>query len=460
MPVLPINMPAIRRFLLPRCHAAATSAMQARVARLVALLAALCAEGRAALLAIALATLLIAPGAHAQRASAGSGFFITEDGYFITCFHVVVNSGKITLRNLKGETFEARAIAIDRSNDLALLKAEVAGGVRFKPLPLAASGDVRRGAAIVTMGFPNINQQGIEPKVTDGIINSFSGANNDARVFQISAPVQTGNSGGPLITMDGNVVGVVASKLDAQAMARQTGDIPQNVNYAIKSQYVLDMLDKVAAQIPALRTGLARVRSGEKTRVADVVPALEDAIALVLATPSNVSQQRASESGSQSQSQADGAARPAPGAAAGPAARANPAPASPSASPSAVPPPAPSPAPSPSSSPLPSLSREGAPDERAQRPGRMVAEYRQLQQQLNALNFDELTLINQANMLRMMLRLDQGLGGGIGGQRQSDLTAIQRRLDDIGTKKAETVNRMNELSVQYRQLQTGPGGNP
>lgn len=89
----------------------------------------------------------------------------------------------------------------------------------------------------------------------------------------------------------------------------------------------------------------------------------------------------------------------------------------------------------------------------------MVAEYRQLQQQLNTLNFDELTLINQANMLRMMLRFDQGLGGGIAGQRQSDLTAIQRRLDDIGTKKAETVKRMNQLSVEYRQLQTGPGGN-
>ncbi len=400
---------------------------------------------------IAALAVLMAGGVHAQRASTGSGFFITEDGYFITCFHVVVNSGKITLRNLKGETFEARAIAVDRSNDLALLKAEVSSGVRFKPLPLAASGDVRRGAAIVTMGFPNINQQGIEPKVTDGIINSFSGANNDARVFQISAAVQTGNSGGPLITMDGNVIGVVASKLDAQAMARQTGDIPQNVNYAIKSQYVLDMLDKVAAQIPAVRDGLARVQSGEKARVSDVVPALEDAIALVLATPAHLTQ-RAPESGSQSQSQADGAAKPAPGAVPGPATRANPAPSNPSAVPSPVPSPAPS-----SASPVP--PPDSTPDERAWRAGRMVAEYRQLQQLLNALNFDELTLINQANMLRMMLRFDQGPGGGIAGQRQSDLTAIQRRLDDIGTKKAETVKRMNDLSVEYRQLQTGPGGN-
>ena len=400
---------------------------------------------------IAALAVLMAGGVHAQRASTGSGFFITEDGYFITCFHVVVNSGKITLRNLKGEVFEARAIAVDRSNDLALLKAEVSGGVRFKPLPLSASGDVRRGAAIVTMGFPNINQQGIEPKVTDGIINSFSGANNDARVFQISAAVQTGNSGGPLITMDGNVIGVVASKLDAQAMARQTGDIPQNVNYAIKSQYVLDMLDKVAAQIPAVRDGLARVQSGEKARVSDVVPALEDAIALVLATPAHLTQ-RAPENGSQSQSQADGAAKPAPGAVPGPATRANPAPSNPSAVPSPVPSPAPS-----SASPVP--PPDSTPDERAQRAGRMVAEYRQLQQLLNALNFDELTLINQANMLRMMLRFDQGPGGGIAGQRQSDLTAIQRRLDDIGTKKAETVKRMNDLSVEYRQLQTGPGGN-
>lgn len=350
--------------------------------------------------------LLAAPAAWAQRSSTGTGFFITEDGYFITCFHVVVNSGKITLRNLKGETFEARAIAVDRTNDLALLKAEVRDGVRFKPLPLGASGDVRRGAAIVTMGFPNITQQGIEPKVTDGIVNSFSGANNDPRVFQISAPIQTGNSGGPLITMDGNVIGVVASKLDAQAIARQTGDIPQNVNYAIKSQYVHDMLDKVAAQIPALRDSLARPLAGEKTRVADVVPALEEAIALVLATP----------------------ATPSPASAAPQSA-------------SQVAPPAPPPP-------------DASPDARQQRMGRMVAEYGQLQQQLNRLNFDELTLLNQANMLRMMLRFDQGGSG----QRQADLTAIQRRLDDIGTHKAETVKRMNELAIEYRQLQPQQGG--
>jgi len=372
--------------------------------------------------------------AQSQRTSTGTGFFISEDGYFITCFHVVVNSGSITLRNLAGETFEARAIAVDRSNDLALLKVDLRDGRRFKPLPLVSSGDVRRGAAVVTMGFPNIGQQGIEPKVTDGIINSFSGANNDNRVFQISAPIQTGNSGGPLITLDGNVVGVVASKLDAQAMARQTGDIPQNVNYAIKSQHVLELLEKIAAQIPAVRASLAAPGKVEKARVADVVPALEDAIALVLATPAGVTarvRDRQAESGSQSHSQ--------PGVPDTPKAVRPPAAESTT--------PVPGPAPGTGST----AAREGA-EERARQMGRMVAEYRQLQQQVNALNFDELTLINQANMLKLMLRFDQG---GMAGQRQADLTVIQRRLDDISTRKAEMVKRMNELAAEYRAIQQG-----
>ena len=95
------------------------------------------------------------------------------------------------------------------------------------------------------------------------------------------------------------------------------------------------------------------------------------------------------------------------------------------------------------------------PDERAQRLGRMATEYRQLQVQVNTLNFDELTLINQANMLKLMLRFDQGPASGTAGQRQADLTTIQRRLDDIGTRKAEKVKRMNELAAEYRQLQQG-----
>ena len=328
--------------------------------------------------------------AHAQRISAGTGFFVTSDGYFVTCFHVVVGSGAINLRNLKGETIAARLVAADRANDIALLKAEGT----FKPLPIGASADVRRGAAILTMGFPNVNLQGIEPKVTDGIINSFSGAGNDPRVFQISAPIQTGNSGGPLVDMTGNVIGIVASKLDAQAIARQTGDIPQNVNYAIKSQYLLDLVEQLASKGTTIN--LVAPQRGEKPRVADVVPALEDAIALVIATP-----------------------------------------------PAARPPPAP-----PEADALPE-------SEKQRRIAQVVAEYRGLQRTLNQLGVNEMNLINQANMLAMMLRLEAGT---VRAQREEELRRLRAQLDDVGTRKAQTVRRMNELAGEYRALQRGAAG--
>jgi len=359
---------------------------------------------RRALRALLLAALWVATAAHAQRVSTGTGFFVTADGYFVTCFHVVVGGGTINLRNLKGETIAARVVLTDRVNDLALLKAEG----RFKPLPVGPSADMRRGAAIVTMGFPNVRQQGIEPKVTDGIINSFSGANNDPRVFQVSAPVQTGNSGGPLVNMEGNVVGIVASKLDAQAIARQTGDIPQNVNYAIKSQFLLDLLERAGASEPGLRAGLVKLSAGEKARVVDIVPALEEAIALVVVTNSQPTAPRAPE------------------------ARA------------------------PEAQPQPAPGRDGtaAPtgDERRDKVARVVTEHRQLQRDLNKLNFDELALVNQANVLKLMLRFEQGAANE---QRQAELAAITRKLEEVATRKAQTIRRLNELAIEYRQLQ-GP----
>ncbi|MFN0160980.1 MAG: S1C family serine protease [Burkholderiales bacterium] len=328
----------------------------------------------------------------AQRLATGTGFFVTADGYFVTCHHVIVDSNSIMLRNLKGETFPARVVLTDKANDLAVLKVDG----RFKPLPVASSAGVRRGTAIVTMGFPNVRQQGIEPKVTDGIINSFSGAGNDVRVFQISAPVQPGNSGGPLVTMEGNVVGVVAAKLDAQAVARVTGDIPQNVNYAIKSQYLAALIERAAVAEPGLKSGLIGARVGESTRVVDVVPALEDAIALVVASTGPVAL---------------------PGTMPGPG--------------------------------------QGAPDdERSRRAGRLAAEYRQLQGVLGQLNLEELSLTNQAHMLRLMLRFDPS---GTQSPREAELAATLRRLDEVGSRKQETVRRLNEIAAEYRGLQPPPG---
>jgi hypothetical protein len=346
------------------------------------------------------------PRQQAQRAATGTGFFVTADGYFVTCFHVIVGSQAIALRTLKGQTFTARVVLVDRVNDLAILKAEGA----FRPLPIGASTDMRRGAAIVTMGFPNVRQQGIEPKVTDGIINSFSGANNDPRVFQVSAPVQTGNSGGPLMSMEGNVVGVVASKLDAAAVAKLTGDIPQNVNYAIKARYLHELLERAGAAEPKLREGLVKPLVGEKARVVDIVPALEDGIALVVARAA-----------------ATAVARPV------------------------------EPRPADTLTPAPGRdAREAPADPRHERITRLTNEYRQLQRDLGSIGFEEIALVNQANTLKLMLRFEQG---PLSAQRQIDLAAVTRKLEEVATRKAETIRRLNELAVEVRQLQGQEKGN-
>ena len=95
------------------------------------------------------------------------------------------------------------------------------------------------------MGFPNIGLQSFAPKLAKGEIASLSGAGDDARYFQISVPVQPGNSGGALVDERGNVVGVVSAKLNASVALKSTGALPENVNYAVKSSYLLSFLESV-----------------------------------------------------------------------------------------------------------------------------------------------------------------------------------------------------------------------
>jgi len=92
---------------------------------------------------------------------------------------------------------------------------------------------VKLGGTVATVGFPNIGLQGFAPKLAKGEIASLSGAGDDGRYFQISVPVQPGNSGGALVDERGNVVGVVSAKLSARAALAASGALPENVNYAV-----------------------------------------------------------------------------------------------------------------------------------------------------------------------------------------------------------------------------------
>jgi S1-C subfamily serine protease len=133
------------------------------------------------------------------------------------------------------------------------------------------------GGTVATVGFPNIGLQGFSPKLAKGEIASLSGAADDARYFQISVPVQPGNSGGALVDEHGNVIGIVSAKLDASAALAASGSLPENVNYAVKSSFLLSFLESVPAVSAKLKEPITADRKFE-----DVVKSAQDAAVLVL----------------------------------------------------------------------------------------------------------------------------------------------------------------------------------
>ena len=202
----------------------------------------------------------------------GSGFFITDDGYFITNQHVAGRGANVRILTASG-VIPAKVIKVDELNDLTLLKAEG----KYASLPVAFSRKVQLGATVATVGFPNIGLQGFSPKLAKGEIASLAGIQDDARHFQISVPVQPGNSGGALVDERGNVIGVVVAKLSQKAALATSGALAENVNYAIKSSYLLSFLESVPEVAAKLKEPNTTQRDFETT-IKDV----EKAAVLVL----------------------------------------------------------------------------------------------------------------------------------------------------------------------------------
>jgi S1-C subfamily serine protease len=159
-------------------------------------------------------------------ASSGTGFFVSEIGHIVTNAHVV--EGCQTVRSSRGGTL--RKVSVDEESDLAIY---IASGKPDGIARLRGGRGARAGESVVAVGFPLSGVLSSDPIVTTGIISALSGLRNDRRTIQITAPVQPGNSGGPLLGENGGVVGVVVGKLNAVKVAEVIGDIPQNVNFAV-----------------------------------------------------------------------------------------------------------------------------------------------------------------------------------------------------------------------------------
>lgn len=182
------------------------------------------------------------PGA-APRGGTGSGVVIGH-GLVLTNQHVVARCSAIDTL-LAGQRLPAKLRRADAAVDLALL--EVPG------LPAVPSPGLRAQAAIgepvMVAGFPLQGVLSSDLIVTDGLVNSLAGLAGNKTQMQISAPVQPGNSGGPLLDRQGNLVGLVVAKLDALRALVLTGDIPQNINFAIRPEVLVKFLEP--EQVPA-----------------------------------------------------------------------------------------------------------------------------------------------------------------------------------------------------------------
>jgi S1-C subfamily serine protease len=183
-------------------------------------------------------------GAKPARSSGGgktgTGFVVSPNGHIVTNNHVISGCGEIR-GNLTGDApATLRVVSADESNDLALLQGPAAS---FKEYVRIRDHTIRSGDSVVAIGFPYHGLLTSDFTVTTGIVSSLSGILNDSRFLQITAAVQPGNSGGPLLDTSGQIVGVVSGKLDAIKFARATGNIPENINFAIKTGALRDFLD-------------------------------------------------------------------------------------------------------------------------------------------------------------------------------------------------------------------------
>ena len=190
----------------------------------------------------------------------GSGFAL-KNGYIVTNYHVVEGAKSIQIQGLKGDfsiKYNAEVIATDKFNDLALLKVSDSKFAGFGTIPYNVKTTVSDvGEDIFALGYPLTSTMGDEIKLTTGVISSKTGFQGDVSLYQISAPIQPGNSGGPLFDNKGNLVGIVSAK--------HTG--AENVGYAIKTSYLRNLIESsISTNILPTSTQTATLPLTEKVK--------------------------------------------------------------------------------------------------------------------------------------------------------------------------------------------------
>jgi len=178
------------------------------------------------------------------RSSSGSGIVVSRDGLVLTNQHVVRQCDSYEVIDDSSRRLKAALQAVDAANDLALLTVR-------ESFPAAAllrkDAEPKLGEAVTVVGYPLVAVLGTRPSVGFGHVAATAGIRGNQKQMQISVPIQRGHSGGPVFDQSGNVIGVVVSKLDALKVAERLGDLPQNINFAIRGDVVRAFLEAQGA---------------------------------------------------------------------------------------------------------------------------------------------------------------------------------------------------------------------
>lgn len=182
------------------------------------------------------------------EAAQGTGFVVGRDGWLLTCAHVVGEQKEATV-TLDGQRYIADVRKADSKADLALLKLRDPLPAGMAPLALRRSKAAAMGEDVYTIGYPLSRMLGNKARMTKGLLSATSGLHDDEKEVQVSAEIQPGNSGGPLLDRDGSVIGIVNRTISPAAVAQSTGGaLPQNVNFAIKVSPVVDFIKDAEPQ--------------------------------------------------------------------------------------------------------------------------------------------------------------------------------------------------------------------
>jgi S1-C subfamily serine protease len=190
----------------------------------------------------------------------GTGFAITKDGYVLTSFHVIQDAKQIYISNESSGQFQAEVVYADKSLDLAMLKVKEDSFPGFKEIPFAIKKSISDpGEKVFTLGFPR------EDLVFgDGSISSYTGYEGDTTAYQISIPVNPGNSGGPLFDNQGNLIGIISGKNESA----------EGASFAVKSKWISDYINSKSDKnilLPNNRTLAGVDRSIQIKRLKEIV---------------------------------------------------------------------------------------------------------------------------------------------------------------------------------------------